>query len=331
MRKLRIVVVIAAGITLGSCNQTNEVVEPQAPRVQLTVSNLPRIDPGEGHYQVWAYILDFNKPAGGNGVLHGDYYSMGEFNIAPDGSGPVDLEDNPVRFTVPEGKDVQLVQDVMIAFQGPEEGLARVQHDEPGPPLLIGHLMGDETRGTADLSLTDVFGNGLGTATGRYTLAAPTSVPSDSNAGVWFVELGTPVTAGLHLPVLPAGWMYEGWAVEHQGELETRILSTGKFLSPDSADADGAGASKGPGTGYPFPGQDFIVVPQGKPDLEAFEIRLTIEPDPDNSPEPFGLTLMTSRVLVHVDRPPATTSGTRSLANMMQPSVAPRATLTVVK
>ena len=123
---------------------------------------------------------------------------------------------------------------------------------------------------------------------GDYILATPTNGPdTDENSGLWFLDLssGAP-DVGLDLPVLPAGWKYEGWAV-----ISGQPVTSGTFTAVDMEDEfDGfSGIESGP----PFPGEDYL---ENAPanitfptDLAGGTAVISIEPDPDNSPAPFVL------------------------------------------
>ena len=130
--------------------------------------------------------------------------------------------------------------------------------------------------------------NGFSVASGSYILATPTNgMASNELSGVWFLDpsSGTPM-ASISLPTLPTGWEYEGWAV-----INDIPVSTGKFTAVNMADraAPYSGSQPGP----PFPGEDFLMnAPSGltfPTVLHNARIVITVEPVPDNSPDPFGL------------------------------------------
>ena len=104
--------------------------------------------------------------------------------------------------------------------------------------------------------------------------------PDDYELGVWFLDpkAGAP---SLDLPVLPDGWVYEGWVVGEDGP-----VTTGRFLDPSAADQDGGGAAAGPDGTPPYPGQDFVNPPR---DLRGGKVVISVEPEPDDSPMPFSL------------------------------------------
>lgn len=153
------------------------------------------------------------------------------------------------------------------------------------------HILAGEFAGNS-ASVTTMHGEALGadltTATGTYLLATPTTATmTDELSGVWFIDatggMGNEMP-GLTLPVLPAGWVYEGWAV-----INGSPVTTGRFTMEDGADQ--AAPFSGPLAGPPFPGEDFVEnAPPGftfPTNLQSEMIVVTLEPVPDNSPEPF--------------------------------------------
>lgn len=292
-----------------ACEQSNEVVDP----LSFSVSNLPALPQGAGHYQLWVRYYIFNKVSGENSPLHeGDFLSVGEFNFADDGS-LRSLNGGSPEFSLPPGNDPQLLSDICIAVQTPEV-LAKANHEEPGSILIGGKFHGDASNAIADLDIA--FASGLKTnfssVSGKCTIVAPTS-PPDSNLGVWFVELGSAPTAGLkNLPALPATWKYEGWVVEQVANASPAYYSTGKFARADSADYDGSGPNGGTtGVAYNFPGQDFV---RGAfhPNLIStqYTFLVTVEPFPDNSASPFFLHLLKTS-------PPQSITRTQTLQNVI--------------
>ena len=120
-------------------------------------------------------------------------------------------------------------------------------------------------------------------ATGSFILATPTTGDSSLPAqGIWFLAPGDTPSSSLQLPDLPAGWVYEGWVAGESG-----ATSTGRFTSASGMDSDGAGPSKGPsGDGPAFPGADFINPAMVLNDGGTAAV-ISVEPDPDTSPDPF--------------------------------------------
>lgn len=154
--------------------------------------------------------------------------------------------------------------------------------DDPAPSdthIVAGPFEG----GVAQLTMNHgaAFGTDFLDSEGGFILETPTTagIAEDFDQGVWFLEPAAGPGAGLRLPVLPAGWQYEGWVVGEDGP-----ISTGTFVDPSMADRDGAGAAAGPDGAPPFPGQDFIN-PAMK--LTGTTVVLSVEPTPDDSPKPF--------------------------------------------
>ena len=61
-----------------------------------------------------------------------------------------------------------------------------------------------------------------------FNLVTPTNGPgTDELSGIWFIDSLTAPVAGLRLPELYAGWIYEGWV-----EINSKLVSTGRFSNP---------------------------------------------------------------------------------------------------
>ena len=179
--------------------------------------------------------------------------------------------------------------------------------NDPAPSDV--HLLGgDFSHGnkTAPVAVSHpaALGNDFSTAAGKFILATPTDGPdTNEDSGIWFLSLagGSPAQ-GLTLPVLPAGWKYEGWAV-----INGKPVTTGTFLSADMADE--SGIFSGPLAAPPFPGEDFLVnAPSGltfPTTLKGGTAIISIEPVPDNSPAPFLLKPLAAGIpanaAVHTD------------------------------
>ncbi len=149
---------------------------------------------------------------------------------------------------------------------------------------------GSVTNGSADLTVGHgaALGSDFSNASGVYILATPTDGPdTNENSGLWFLDLssGSPAQ-GLQLPMLPAGWEYEGWVV-----IGGTPVSTGRFNT--SAEVDLDTVFSGPLSGPPFPGEDFLFnAPDGLTfpvDLAGGTAVISVEPAPDDSTAPFTL------------------------------------------
>jgi len=306
MKKSIVYCIIIVSAFAGCKRDPELVINNHQTSVSVAVTNLPPLPAGQGHYQLWATFVVFAKPSGANAPMHDSgFVSLGEFNVTANGVLIDPLDGSPARFAIPQGQDPQLIDHVILTIQGEDRGRNKIAHDEPGAAILGGMVTGTATLGIADLSVSspEAFGTDFSAVTGKYTITAPTS-PLDSNSGVWFYEPLPPDSVGLrNLAALPPEWTYEGWVVFDHGLAATPLhevfYSTGKFRRADSADYDGAGPGRGPGTPLNFPGQDFIVgdsTHPATPNLRdsVYSFMVTIEPDPDNSPEPFFLTLLSS-------------------------------------
>jgi hypothetical protein len=156
---------------------------------------------------------------------------------------------------------------------------------DPGPTkthLVAGNFDAARTQAALSVGHTSALGNDFTSATGKFFLATPTN-PGTDDQGIWWVDAssGTP-QAGLNLPTLPEGWVYEGWVV-----VDGKPTSTGRFTRVTGADNDGAGPAAGTAAAAPpFPGQDFVNPAKKLPGGMAV---ISIEPEPDNSPAPFLL------------------------------------------
>ncbi len=161
---------------------------------------------------------------------------------------------------------------------------------DPDPaPSAVHVVAGDFSGSSAALTVGHpaALGDDFTSATGKYILATPTTADmTDERSGVWFLDPAAGPGAGLSLPTLPDGWMYEGWAV-----IDGQPVTTGRFR--DATAADLAAPYSGTEPGPPFPGEDFVAnAPAGltfPTDLAGGTIVISIEPAPDNSPAPFRL------------------------------------------
>ena len=166
---------------------------------------------------------------------------------------------------------------------------------EPNPdsdpaPSNVHLLAGTFNGGNASLAISHsaAINQTFGAAEGKFVLATPTDgMNTNENSGIWFLDLASGMPGvGLTLPVLPAGWIYEGWAV-----INGIPVSSGTFTNVSAADnaAPYSGALSGP----PFPGEDFLMnAPAGltfPTDLSGGMGVISVEPVPDNSPAPFLL------------------------------------------
>ncbi len=167
-----------------------------------------------------------------------------------------------------------------------------VNDPDPAPSstkLLAGVLEQSVTNKYGVISTDDsaALGTKFAQAYGEYILNTPSSAETaDYNQGIWFLDPDAGPGESLILPELPEGWVYEGWVVNVHGP-----VTTGRFTDPAAPDSDMGGPAAGPEDVPPFPGQDFIDPPKILTDGHTAVI--SVEPEPDNSPDPFFLKPLT--------------------------------------
>lgn len=159
---------------------------------------------------------------------------------------------------------------------------------DPAPAdtkLLVGDFSGNSA--TVNAGIVGDFSN----ASGAFFLRSPTDETGTNNGndhyGVWFGTPGMPPVPNFSLPVLPAGWAYEGWVVGDSGPITTGTFTA--FDARDSFDDFSETAQPGP----PVPGEDFFInAPAGETfplDVRGRTVVISVEPVPDNSPAPFAI------------------------------------------
>ena len=148
-------------------------------------------------------------------------------------------------------------------------------------------LSGGFNGNSATLTFDDVVGD-LSNVSGELHLATYTdSDMNNDQFGVWFSQGNN--APGLVLPVLKAGWKYEGWV-----NFGNKIVSTGTFTG--TSETDDANFFKGSGGIVPnYPGEDFLFLPSSFPltgvtfpaNVTNKNVFITIEPFEDRDPAPF--------------------------------------------
>jgi hypothetical protein len=201
-------------------------------------------------------------------IVDGSPVSAGRFTVMADGS----LSRSNFAIAV---SDMAAVSTYVLTIEPAVDS-------DPGPSHT--HILaGDFSGSTATLSAghAAALGDDFTASAGPYILNAPSGGgTADYFNGIWWLDTMTGLGPTLELPTLPAGWAYEGWVVGDEGP-----VSTGRFLMASGDDSDIGGISAGPYATPPFPGQDFI-----NPTFElidGYAAVITIEPEPDNSPNPF--------------------------------------------
>jgi hypothetical protein len=233
---------------------------------------------GGFHYEGWA-------------IIGGQPVSTGKFNVNPSGS-LVTLNGTVIGGGLFEvDRDLSAATTVVITI----EPAGDTDAVPAATKILAGSLA--SRQGSLRISHADALGTDFASAGGVYLLATPTDGPgSNETSGIWFIDpsSGTPMP-GLTLPALPAGWRFEGWTVFNGGSTP---VTTGPFTSASTVDlaAPFSGAMPGP----PFPGEDYLMnAPAGltfPTDLSGLTAVITVEPFPDDSPEPFTLHPLSGQI-----------------------------------
>lgn len=228
------------------------------------VSNFPTLEGGV-HYEGWA-------------IIDGDPVSTGKFNV--EGGATVGLDGEEITGFFVE-HDLGAATTIIVTIE-PAGDIDTIPSDTH---FVAGDINAD---GTSELTLEHpgAIGTDFSDAEGQFILATPSNGDeTDEFSGVWFLDPAGP-TATLTLPTLPAGWVYEGWAV-----IDGVPTSTGTFLTADGADS--GEPFGGPDGTPPFPGEDFLEnAPDGTTfptDLRGVPIVISVEPSPDDAAAPFVL------------------------------------------
>jgi hypothetical protein len=244
-----------------------------APTVQLQFAGLPVLGDASV-YEGWA-------------IVDGAPESTGRFVVDEEGA-QFDVDGEPIdHFAI----DATAATAFVLTLEPAAD-------DDPDPSAI--HLLGgDVIDGTARLSVDHptALATDFAVAAGTVEVVVPTAPESPiDTAGIWFFKDGA---GSLTLPVLPAGWVFEGWAV-----FDGIPVSTGRFTDPNTAD-DFSGFS-GDDSGPATPGEDFI---RNAPDGLEFPrsaagatVVVSVEPAQDDSPEPFVLKPLIGELPGEVER-----------------------------
>jgi hypothetical protein len=208
-------------------------------------------------------------------IVDGNPITTGVFTINSDGS----LSDN--SFDIEE-EDLEEASTFVLTIEPSD--------DSDPAPSNVHVLAGDFSGNSASLTVGHgaALGNDFSASEGKYILATPTDgADNNENSGIWFLDISSGMpAAGLDLPILPDGWVYEGWVV-----IDGVPVTTGTFS--DIASMDGFNGFSSTMAGPPFPGEDFLQnAPSGlsfPTDLAGGTAVISVEPVPDNSANPFAI------------------------------------------
>ncbi|MFK7824814.1 MAG: hypothetical protein AB8G05_11690 [Oligoflexales bacterium] len=285
--KLKIAI-LSTVLTLISCSSDNSEDNgtPRSGKLKLNFSNLPPLKNGY-LYEGWAIFQGILLTGG----KFSEPKSTGKFNVDSDGN-IIDSDGNII------------IDGEFITSEDYSESDFFVLSIEPSPdpdegPAPTHILSGKVNNGMANLLVdhSSAFDNNFSSSSGTYIFQTPTDGEGEEineRSGVWFVNAVPPTVSGLDLPTLPAGWKYEAWLV-----VDDTPFTTGKFTETSTAD-ESAPFSGSLNSGPSYPGEDFI---NNAPDGVSFPLNpqggklvISLEPDPDDSQEPFQLKPLISDV-----------------------------------
>ncbi len=262
MKKQLLALLIVPVMILTACNkdEDDDMNTNMTGELKLNISNLASSDAGE-QYEGWI-------------IVNGAPVSTGTFTVDANGT------PSKTSFMIAES-NLSSATDFVLSIEP--------MPDNDPAPSAIKILGGSFSGNSASISVAHgaALGNDFSNIAGKFILATPTTATMDDElSGLWFLDLtsGSPMTS-LDLPMLPAGWKYEGWAV-----ISGTPVTSGTFSMVDDYDDDDpySGSAGGP----PFPGEDYVMnAPNGltfPTDLSGATMVVSIEPDPDNSPAPFA-------------------------------------------
>lgn len=268
MKKTRnlIVLLLAGTIIFTACKKDEEMMEDPIPMKSITLDISGLDDLGSDYvYEGWL-------------IVNGAPVSTGTFMVGANGML------SKTTFSL-KASDVDNASKFVLSIEP--------ANDSDPSPAATKMMVGDFNGANAPLN-TDVVGD-FSNASGKYILATPTDEDGNNeNSGIWFLDLATGApTVGLVLPQLPDGWKYEGWVV-----IDGQPVTTGTFTNTMATDdaAPFSGSIALPdvnGMDGFFPGEDFLMnAPTGlmfPTNIAGGTAVISIEPFPDNSPNPFTL------------------------------------------
>lgn len=273
MRILTSVLFLALLVVIG-CDSADTVEQDVAKvQVRLDVENLPPLQDGFT-YQAWARV---------GAETHG----ADPFNVTETGS-----------FLNEAGQIIQNVVVFPVDISEAREIFVTIEEKRDSDALPSGTvvLAGDVTEFEAALSVAHerALGTMFDNQTGTFMLLNWMSgASSDETSGVWFINGSREVpSAGLSLPPLPEGWIYEGWV-----DLGGRLVSTGPFRENSTHDLQRLYSDTDT---PPYPGEDFLEnPPEGVTfplDPAGATIRVSVEPFPDDTEQPYGIYVLSGTV-----------------------------------
>ena len=266
IKLLKAALPVAIALSLTACNLSNDDDDDNVARMTLLSTNLEALG-DDFDYEGWI-------------IVDGAPVSTGKFDI-------VDGETVPAVFNL-DVTQANAAETFVLTIEPVE--------NDPATPadthILAGAISSDASNNRVSNIVTNhpgAFSSDFTESAGTFILATPSNGNVTPTQGVWYLDNSSgSAVAGLTLPTLPAGWVYEGWIVGEDGP-----ISTGTFTDVAAADSDAGGATAGTMGTPPFPGQDFITPPL---DLVGLTSVISVEPYPDNSAAPFSMKPLVTEI-----------------------------------
>jgi hypothetical protein len=204
MKKSLFITTLLAALFFSACKE-EEAADPMKNLI-LTISGLEDLG-SDAIYEGWL-------------IVHGAPVSSGTFSVDVNGTM------SQTSFSV-NSTDLDNASTFVLTIEPVP--------DSDAEPSDVHLLAGDFSGNSATLSVGHgaALGNDYNAASGNYILATPTNGPNtNEESGIWFLSIagGSPAV-GLTLPMLPAGWKYEGWVV-----IGEQPVTSGKFTAVDTID-----------------------------------------------------------------------------------------------
>ena len=270
---LLLLVAVLISTTAGCDSSSGSEIEAAKVQVRLELEGLSPLVDGF-HYQAWAKVgFEFIPSPSFNVNESGSFTNTAGQLIQSSFIFPVDISDaTEVFITIEDKKD---------SDEFPSDTV-----------VLAGDVVGSTV--TLSQSHTRSLGRDFSGENGSFMLFTESDDPAgNETSGLWFTtgSAGN-LSAGLSLPSLPDGWIYEGWV-----DTGSAVLSTGQFST--NAGHDSARPFSLPDVPA-FPGEDFLVDPPAgitfPLDLSGAAVSVTVEPFPDDTADSYGIRILSGTV-----------------------------------
>jgi hypothetical protein len=254
---------LVCGLLLSASSCDNSTSGPEfvrQTRIEIDPVHFWPLVRGQGFYQLWLGTPAVPVEEGEEPWEVEQVWNPAAAFLVNGQTEVTDLDGNfRASFPLPPDLDAASIARALVTFQ-PDEQVGAPPVLEGGQALAIGDFTAPGATITTTLGAEDpeVLDKDLRAPSGSFRLLSLTQDDGETlPEGIWYFLEGPPATASLELGTeLPAGYVYEGWVFQSSITSTTpiRVLSTGRFLRPDTADGDGTGLPGVPGPD--FPGQE---------------------------------------------------------------------------